>query len=106
MAKLAKAPFSPNGDLLTYVHMSYTPADTVEWRDNVPFTATMTLTGTTRGRSAARFVFKDEAGHRYEMFMASMLELLTTRGCAVGGIVSGTWIIVKRGSNYGLHPEG
>jgi len=71
------------------------------WRDNVEFEAKMTVVGTTRGRSAARFILEDEQGIHYHMFITDMAEMIQT--CNIEkGVVSGTWAFVKKGSNYGL----
>lgn len=71
------------------------------WRDNEPFEATMTFTGVTRGRSAARFILEDENGVHYEMFMSDALNLIQTSTLKKGA-VPGTWAFSKKGQNYGL----
>ena len=104
---LDKAPFDGHGNMKTWVRGRYRhesqdeyDAHTV-WRDNVPFEATMELTGFGRGMSSARFHWQDHEGHRYEMFMKEMGDLILATTLE-RGVVHGKWIICKRGQNYGL----
>lgn len=74
----------------------------VEWRPNTPFKATFDLTGQSRGRSSALFEWTDlETQTRYPMFMSSLVDLIQN-SVIRNGVVSGTWIAVKRGANYGI----
>jgi hypothetical protein len=74
-----------------------------EWRDNVPFTAELVLTGTARGRSAMRFLWKSTAtGHAFPMFATDMAALAMSAEGVCGGVASGQWIVMKRGENYGI----
>ena len=73
----------------------------VEWRTNEPFTATLTLQRLERGRSAARFWFSDEDGTEYPFFGQGLTEMLS-QVTLDHGVVTGTWIAVKRGANYGI----
>jgi len=74
-----------------------------EWRDNVPFTATLTLTGTERGRSAMRFLWYDAAtSAKYPMFATDMAALVMSKDGAASGTATGQWIVLKRGTNYGI----
>ena len=98
---LLTAPYDDRGNLRDYVWGSS------EWRPNDPFHATLTYVGYTRGRSAAGFVWADDEGHNYPMFMKQMDELLTEGRIGIDllhgtSIVTGTWQVVKRGSNYGI----
>jgi hypothetical protein len=75
----------------------------IEWRPNEPFQANLRLIGYERGRSAARFVWEDwEIGTRYPMFMSSMVELLNHADVIQGAVSNEKWIVVKKGSNYGI----
>jgi hypothetical protein len=95
---LDKAPFNGSGNLLGFAgHGSYVH----EWRDNQPFSATMTFTDLSRGRSSIKFYLEDEHGHRYEMFAKDLLDLVRTSSVDEGK-VTGDWIIIKRGRNYGV----
>jgi hypothetical protein len=73
-----------------------------EWRNNEPFQANLTLTGISRGRSAIKFMWRDEEGHSFPMFAIDMAALVMTKEGAAGGKAGGQWIIMKRGSNYGV----
>ena len=72
-----------------------------EMRPIVPFKARLTLQGSVRGRSAAFFLWHDEAGREFPMFMKDMLDLLLAE-VVERGAVEGTWTVRKRGSNYGI----
>jgi len=104
---LDKAPFDGRGNMKTYLRArgrfeteeKYN--EDLVWRDNDPFEATMELIGFGRGMSSARFHWQDHEGHRYEMFMKEMGDLIMATTIE-RGIVHGKWIICKRGQNYGL----
>lgn len=85
-------------------HMTSYPSGyrTVEWRANEPFEATLKLVGQSRGRSSALFNWEDvKTGTQYPMFMSSLGNLV--RNSTINfGQVSGRWIAVKRGANYGI----
>ena len=70
-----------------------------EWRDNVPFEATLEYVGFYRGRSAAGMCFKDEQGHEFPMFMKDFEAVVPFM---IAGSVRGTWRGTKRGANYGV----
>lgn len=79
-----------------------------EWRNNVPFEATLTLTGTERGRSAARFMWDDGHGNTFPMFLTDATDLMMSREGVAGAVAAGWWVVVKRGQSYGIRriPEG
>lgn len=82
--------------------MEYAAYKEIEWRPNDPFETTLVLVGQERGRSAARFIWEDPTTQtRYPMFMSGMLDLVKNH-TIIKGIVTATWIVVKRGQNYGL----
>lgn len=104
------APFK-NGSLLDYVDRDaikrqatatdhYALPD--EWRPNDPVYRTLDLGGIERGRSAARFVWRDEHGHTFPMFMTDVVDLMGSRTGVYDGVIEGHFVIVKRGANYGL----
>ncbi|BCJ75061.1 hypothetical protein CS0771_46050 [Catellatospora sp. IY07-71] len=68
---------------------------------NEPFAATLSLVSGNRGRSAAYFVWRDEAGRTYPMFMTDLVDVLMCK-LVDRGAVSGLWQVRKRGQNYGL----
>ncbi|UDL16463.1 hypothetical protein SEA_ZOOMAN_222 [Microbacterium phage Zooman] len=76
--------------------------DKIDWRDNEPFEATLTIRDLERGRSAARFWFEDEDNQiRYPFFGQTLVDMLA-ESTMINGKVTGTWIVVKKGSNYGI----
>lgn len=88
----------------TYRKLDEYPSDyngNTEWLPNEPFEATLTLIELERGRSAARFWWKDQEGTHYPMFGQGIVEMLLGKTLD-HGVVSGTWIAVKRGANYGI----
>lgn len=74
----------------------------VRWKPNKPFRATMHLLSYERGRSAARFMWEDMDGTQYPMFMSGMLDLVQHGETQHGYVYDEKWIVVKRGSNYGI----
>ncbi|HEU5487027.1 MAG TPA: hypothetical protein VFU98_19145 [Microlunatus sp.] len=90
------------GSLLEYVGESAgTEMTGVEWRDNAPFYAVLFIKTTTRGRSAARFIWEDDEGRTYPMFLVDTVETLK-HGVDQGGSVAADWMVAKRGENYGV----
>ena len=71
-----------------------------EWRPNLPFRAVLSYDGYARGRSSAGFVFKDENGHRYWMFMTDIDAAI--RAGVQPLEIRGEFEFVKRGQNYGV----
>jgi hypothetical protein len=96
-----KVPFMKDtGSLATYV--SHWEEDKVKWMDSFIFEDTMRFTSFYRGRSAAGFVVTSQTtGKKYTVFLVDV-EAILQHGVQLGGIVSGTWGFVKRGTNYGL----
>lgn len=75
-----------------------------EWRDNVPFTATVRLTSHGRGRSSVRvYVINVANDDRYSMGIAAFFEAVVKFGVADCKI-RGTWAFRKQGANYTLWP--
>lgn len=128
--KVLKVPFDHEGNMMTFTYAKYPdlPAshwedcnpqdvgarekynktgwyrrvDSGEWRDNYVFHATLTVTGTTRGRSAARINLQDEEGRKYEMFLTDVVDLLINAPTVAYGMIEADWTFSKRGSNYGI----
>lgn len=73
----------------------------IDWRPNEPFQATLRLDRLERGRSAARFWFTGEDGTHYPFFGQGLVDMLS-KVTLDHGTVTGTWIAVKRGANYGI----
>jgi hypothetical protein len=106
-----KIPFDGEGNMLHYPEsylMSPNPKyapDRVpgEWRDNEPFQARLELVGFQRGRSAAYFMWRDEEGHTYPMFLVELERLLRTGyGVVDGRTELSFWEGRKQGNNYSI----
>ena len=101
---LKEAPYSAStGHLLEWA--SRNPGSGVTWKPNVPFgVKEMLVVGMERGRSAARFILEDvDTGTRYPMFMSSMVDLLSSAEHISWGVIwRENWIVVKKGTNYGI----
>lgn len=94
-------PFDDDGNLLTYPRFARGVKSGPNWIPNHIFFATMAVDGITRGQSAARFIWVDQEGQRYDMFMTDMVNLLKTNDVR-HGVRFGNWTFCKRGANYGL----
>lgn len=81
--------------------LSYVGSVDVEWRPNTPFHDTLTLEGYEQDRHSAVYTWEGSDGTRYPMFVSS-LEYTMRHADIIHGEVTGYWIVVKMGSNYGL----
>lgn len=98
---ITEAPFSPEGNMVSYPTPLAHPAWRTEMRAVPPFNATLRVIGTERGQSAARFLLEDiDTGVTYPMFMTEMLAMLKDQ------VIVGTWGPCKRGANYGIRRVG
>lgn len=100
-----KVPYS-KGNLQHYANSSNFAhpeygRDYEEWRENLPFEATMTIDGMTSGYSAKHTLWRDEQGRTYPMFVADVVDLLR-EAHTYRGTVTAKWIVRKRGQNYGI----
>lgn len=67
-----------NGNMSDYGSYDYlgdTEDRRFHWKENYEFRATLTFQRCTRGRSAANFLFKDEAGIEYSFFLSEFAKL-------------------------------
>lgn len=89
--------------LLEYTHGTPEyPGSGVTYRDNEPFEATLKIVSLERGRSAARFWFQDvNTGTYYPFFGQTLVEMIS-QSDLIKGVVTATWIAVKKGANYGI----
>lgn len=76
----------------------------IDWRPNDPFDAVLTVRSLETGRSAVRFWLEDETTKtKYPMFGHTLVDVLTeSKSLGLGGRIGGTWIVVKKGANYGV----
>ena len=97
------APYDESGNLLHWVPPpGYSWGQPAEWRANVPFEAYMTIVAIESGRSAKYLMLVDEAGRRYPMFIADLVDALKGAGAAQGQFIARWWMVAKRGQNYGV----
>lgn len=118
-SKVTEAPYTEDGSLMHYPEnrQDYSQAVRLEtgfgwkvpprtvgpdWRPNEPFAATLRLVETRRGRSAAYFIWHDEADREFPMFISDMLLLVQSEVAIAGGAVTTRWMVTKRGANYGI----
>lgn len=115
-----QAPFDRNGNLMHYPEIQlvlpedavYTPGKGYDkphnrvqpdWREVVPFEATLTLTPeVTSGRSAKYLHWVDDEGHRFPMFVTDLVGVVLSNARIERGRMSGSWVVCKRGANYGI----
>ncbi|MBB5081336.1 hypothetical protein [Nonomuraea endophytica] len=108
MKALKEAPYDRRGNLMHYPQDDYRRVETGEyavvppdWRPITEFTATLTMTGRRRGRSAAYFMWTDQDGHEWPMFLADLDHLISS-ATIKNGVATGTWTVGKRGANFGI----
>ena len=95
MSKIKTYPVDENGNMIDY---------DVSWKrsgekDIVEFEETMAFKYYTKGRSSLRFILIDSQGREWSM-MSQCIDSFVQR--SVNGVLTGNWIMCKRGSNYGL----
>ena len=114
--KIIQFPFREDtGELLTWVngiaggHCSFgTDArgrlcNTIIWKENFTFKASLSLVEVNRGRSAVTFIWKDIVTEKYyPMFLKDLVETLLTTHVHLGVTEEREWTFHKRGSNYGI----
>lgn len=99
MTGLSEYPVNDNGAMLGYAGTGM--HDLCKWVKNAPFTATMTVIGTSRGRSSVKFHLQCDDGKPWEMFVTDFCDL-AKHATIKDGVVTGIWEVAKRGANYGL----
>ncbi len=99
-----RAPFA-NGSLQHYANGYYLGGAEIEWRDDPSFISVLYVDGMRRGRSAAYFMWRDGEGNTYPMFMKDMEDLLSRSWVNHGATNLNRWIVVKRGTNYGIRMD-
>lgn len=72
----------------------------IVWKPNEEVELTLHYDHYGRGRSAVGFIFKDDNGHQYPMFLTDMDDILKM-GCCVTSIHA-IFTYTKRGANYGI----
>ena len=74
-----------------------------EWKEAKPFHATLKIVGYSKGRSAANFDLQSvhNTETTYTVFMVDTIDIIT-KNTLVNGELTGYWLPVKRGANYGI----
>lgn len=103
MTSVTEVPFDVDGNLLHYADPWMKPV----MRPNEPFKACLEVEGTVSGRSAKYLIWRATDGRRFPMFVADCVDLMRRTDVTMG-VVEATWIVRKRGQNYGvaLAPAG
>lgn len=95
-------PYDPTGNLMTWAGNGFG----VEWVDNTPFMATMTLDHKIRKThdygSSTKFWWRDEYEHLFPMFPVSLYKAIVDGATVSEGKISGMWQVTKKGDNYGI----
>jgi hypothetical protein len=103
-----QVPFDERGNLMHHAspHAPHGTLDAAyEWRAPKSFKAALHLRETRRGRSAAYFLWYDHEGHEFPMFISDTAYLMQQTRIVTGTVV-GTFIPIRRGSNYGIRYVG
>lgn len=97
--KVKEAPFQGN-ELLHYARKN-TPE--VDWLPNNPFRAKLEIQKVKSWYSAKYFIFVDvDTGTVYPMLATELLELIKDSEISQGVTYYETWIVRKRGANFGI----
>lgn len=96
MSKIKTYPVDEKGNMLEYDGYGVTVFGK---KDIEEFEETMTFKYYTKGRSSLRFILEDSKGAIWSM-MAQSIDSFVQR--SVNGVLTGKWIMCKRGQNYGL----
>lgn len=96
MSKIKTYPVDENGNMLEYDGYGSKPTGE---KDIVEFEETMTFQHYIKGRSSLRFILKDSKGREWSM-MVQCIDYFVKH--SVNDVLSGKWIMCKRGQNYGL----
>lgn len=104
MTSVTEVPYDADGNLLHFADRWAVPD---RWVPNEPFRACLEVEGTVSGRSAKYLIWRGTDGRRFPMFVADLVDLLRRTDVTMG-VVEATWIVRKRGQNYGvaLAPAG
>lgn len=111
-----QVPYDSDGSLMHYPQRTYVRDPDAErgyrvveptYRPPEPFTATLTIrAGINAGRSAKYLTLIADDGRTFPMFVADFLDMALKHGIPKGGVISGRWVIRKRGQNFGVGFDG
>lgn len=78
----------------------------IDWRPNDPFHATFAIDSMRSGRSAKYLILTSVESpgdnRTFPMFISDLIDVLVRSGAERRAILSGRWMVSKRGANYGL----
>lgn len=99
MAKKApyQVPFDSNGNLLS----SDNDPEVATLVPTYTFSATLVLVELDKWRGRYQFIFADEKGRRYNMFMSDAYEMYSKVN-SYGGKITGNWTFSKKGGLFGV----
>lgn len=96
MSKIKTYPIDKLGNMIEYVGYG---SEKVSENIIEDFEETMTFQYYTNLRSSLRFILNDSKGREWSM-MAQCIDSFVKN--SVNGVLTGKWIMCKRGQNYGL----
>lgn len=89
-------PYDKDGNMVHYYGWGGSiQKESIVFKDNDPFEATLTFIDYKRGRSGHHFILQDEQGHKYPMFIK---ELMRAIKFVDHGVINGTFCGIKSGS--------
>jgi len=80
--------------------------NTYEWKEPWEFVDTYEIESYGRGRSAAYFHMRSKSTDASCVMMMTDMSHMIINANINKGVVTGRWIFVKRGANYGIHYLG
>lgn len=93
---------SENEEMTFYHSFPIRVALPLKWEEAAEFKDTFVLSGTERGRSAARLVLVSVTNNnRYQMFFADFVDMVAKVNL-LKGVFTGRFIGVKKGTNYAI----
>jgi hypothetical protein len=101
MSKPLQVPYTQD-DMGVNHYLSYPHWNSNVIIDPLPFKASMKITDSHRGRSAAQLVLVDiKDGETFPMFLNQAMLML--KDCTMTkGVITGWWYFIKRGANYSI----
>jgi hypothetical protein len=108
---LREAPYTTGGSLMHYVApFKKREGDGVVWLPNDPFHATFSIKRMQSGYSAKYVLLESPNSNderEFPMFVTDLIDAVASLPAIYGGILTGRWMVRKRGQNYGvaLAPE-
>jgi hypothetical protein len=103
-------PWDKDGNIMPFSKPNWMrPAnvpEAAEWRPREPFPATLTLVEVRRHRAAQVFYWRDQDGRLFPMWPLDMRDMILSGAVIEKATVTGQWVGIRRGENYGIHWAG